>query len=68
MSKNKVIQGQPVALQFKGRDGEWHNIADANITLLDLEIPDTKEIDKMYKEFLDKYVEHECITGTMQFE
>ena len=65
MSKNKVIQGQPVAFQFKGRDGEWHDIADANITLFELQIPDMTELDERCKAFINKYVEQECVLNTI---
>ena len=65
MSK-KPIKGQKVAFQFQGKDGEWYPLEEGSMQLINIELPDTSEIDEKYAAFLDSFIEQKCIHASMR--
>lgn len=66
MSKKKPIQGEKVQFQFQGKDGQWHDLEEGSMQKLNIELPDTKEIQEKYKPFLDAFTKRKCIQATMR--
>ena len=66
MSKQKPVSGQPVQFRFKGKDGQWYNLEEGDMKLIDIELPDTSELDKKFKPVIDKLVERKSSQAVMR--
>lgn len=63
MSKKKPIRGEKVQFCHKDDEGNWQPM---EAVPLNIELPDTKEVDEKYKSFLDSFTERKCIQATMR--
>ncbi len=60
------IKGKQVQFQFLGDDGEWHPLEEVSMQKLNIDTPNTEEVDAEYAEFLAGFINQKIQTMSLE--